>query len=560
MKELIKKLEKNKQIKMLLKSFKKDFESNFEKADDIDEFSMINYRDTIFRKWLFSPLVEDTYMSPYYIFNRIAQSYKKGDYSIAPHIKIIIESNNITFETKWNIYSKDENPVMKDLDKLVEYCDPTIIRRENNSFVIDGGEEFINEISYRSGYYIEYLLDLSLRLNIIKEVKAIGCQCYQLSELYSNYSSLSNEEKINKIIEASIEISNKNLEENCKIKNSNIAVDLLNNDVSYDEYDRYIEEIVRFYEEITKDISKLGTDKEAIEAVEIIEDLAQDNIVNVMATKDFSVFFDINFTMIFGYYLGIINPIYQGPFFIEIFNKVMNVLIREEDALSGLFSLQIAHNLTPFGEKILEKTINKNRENSFKDIPIDIMNNGINFYIENKEDILEEYIGMLEGMNGISNVMDFDFDEDDDYWQDDEMIADLFGEHMSREIVKHLVDFYDYLFINKKLKEKTADKHCENIEFYISNYLNMKSLDDLNRITKDSIHMFMLDWFIPKVATSRSNVKDQLTSLSQYVKFLVDKGIVESKLLQDFKNISKNKENYLDYFDEYIYGDDWNIF
>ena len=167
---------------------------------------------------------------------------------------------------------------------------------------------------------------------------------------------------------------------------------------------------------------------------------------------------------------------------------------------------------------------------------------------------------MLEGMNGISNVMDFDFDEDDDYWQDDEMIADLFGEHMSREIVKHLVDFYDYLFINKKLKEKTADKHCENVEFYISNYLNMKSLDELNRITKDSIHMFMLDWFIPKVATSRSNVKDQITSLSQYVKFLVDKGIVESKLLQDFKNISKNKENYLDYFDEYIYGDDWNIF
>lgn len=560
MKELIKNLEKNKQIKMLLKSFKKDFESNFEKADDIDEFSMINYRDTIFRKWLFSPLVEDTYMSPYYIFNRIAQSYKKGDYSIAPHIKIIIESNNIAFETKWNIYSKDENPVMKDLDKLVEYCDPTIIRRENNSFVIDGGEEFINEISYRSGYYIEYLLDLSLRLNIIKEVKAIGCQYYQLSELYSNYSSLSNEEKINKIIEVSIEISNKNLGESCKIKNSNIAVDLLNNDVSYDEYDKYIEKIVRFYEEITNDISKLGSDKKAIEAGKIIEDLVQDNIANIMATKDFSVFFDINFTMIFGYYLGIINPIYQGAFFIEIFNKVMNVLIREEDVLSGLFSLQIVHNLTPFGEKILEKTINKNRENSFKDIPIDIMNNGINFYIENKEDILEEYIGILEGINGISNVMDFDFDEDDDYWQDDEMIADLFGEHMSREMVKHLVDFYDYLFINKKLKEKTANKHCENIEFYISNYLNMKSLEDLNRITKDSIHMFILDWFIPKVATSRSNVKEQITSLSQYVKFLVDKGIIESKLLQDFKEISKNKENYLDYFDEYIYGDDWDIF
>ena len=48
---------------------------------------------------------------------------------------------------------------------------------------------------------------------------------------------------------------------------------------------------------------------------------------------------------------------------------------------------------------------------------------------------------MLEGLNEISNIMDFDFEEDDDedeYWQDDdEMIADLFGEHMSKEIVKH---------------------------------------------------------------------------------------------------------------------------
>lgn len=562
MEELIKKLDKNKQIKMLLKSFQTEFESNFEKADDINEFSMINYRDTIFRRWLFSPLVEDTYMSPYYIFNRIAQSYKKGDYSIAPHINIIIESSNITFETKWNIYSKDENPVMEDLDKLIEHCNPTIIKRENNRFVIDGGETFINKINYRSGYYIDYLLDLLLRLNIIKEIKSIGCQCYQVSESCSNYNGLSNEEKINKIIEASIEISNKKLEEICKIENADVAKDLLINDISYEEYDKYMEGMVRVYKEINNHINKLKADKEDIS--KIIEELTQEDFINIMADRDFSVFFDINFTMIFGYYLGIINPIYQGPFFIEIFNKTMQVLTREESVLNGLFSLQIAHNLTTFGEKILENTIDKNRENSFKDIPMNIMNNGINFYIENKEDILEEYIGMLEGLNEISNIMDFDFEEDDDedeYWQDDdEIIADLFGEHMSKEIVKHLVDFYDYLFINKKLKEKTANKHCENIEFYISNYLNMRSLDDLNRITKDSMHIFMLEWFIPKVATSRSNVKDQLTSLSQYIKFLVDKGILDKKLLQDFKEISKNKENYLDYFDEYMCGDDWNIF
>lgn len=88
----------------------------------------------------------------------------------------------------------------------------------------------------------------------------------------------------------------------------------------------------------------------------------------------------------------------------------------------------------------------------------------------------------------------------------------------------------------------------------------MRSLEDLNRITKDSMHIFMLDWFIPKVATSASNVRSQLTSLSQYIKFLADKGFVDKSLLQDFKELSKNKENYVDYFDEYIYGDDEDIF
>ena len=128
MKELIKKLEKNKEIQLLLKSFEEEFENNFEIADDIDEFSMITYRDTIFRIWLFSPIVEGTYMSPYYIINIIAQSYKKGDYSIAPHIKIIIKANNINFEITWNIYSKVENPVMDDLNKLVKHCNPTVVK------------------------------------------------------------------------------------------------------------------------------------------------------------------------------------------------------------------------------------------------------------------------------------------------------------------------------------------------------------------------------------------------------------------------------------------------
>ena len=87
----------------------------------------------------------------------------------------------------------------------------------------------------------------------------------------------------------------------------------------------------------------------------------------------------------------------------------------------------------------------------------------------------------------------------------------------------------------------------------------MKGLDDLKKITKDSIHTFMLEWFIPKVATSKSNVKDQIISLKQYVKYLTDKGFINKGLVQEFKEISKNKENYVDYFEEYM-EEDWDLF
>ena len=35
-----------------------------------------------------------------------------------------------------------ENPVMDDLNKLVNHCNPTIVKRESNNFVIDAGEIF----------------------------------------------------------------------------------------------------------------------------------------------------------------------------------------------------------------------------------------------------------------------------------------------------------------------------------------------------------------------------------------------------------------------------------
>lgn len=547
MNNIVKKIEKNKKIQQLLSEFETDFSINYENSNDIEEFIMSNYRDTIFRKWLFSPIVEETYLTPYYIINDIAQNIQKGDYSIAPHINISIENNEVSFITKWIKYSREENPVLEDLDILVKYCNPTLIQREKNKYVIDNGEKIVEEINFRSGYYIEYLIELAIKLDIIKEVKAIGCKCYQLSEGYKEYEKLKNTEKVNKIILKSVDFSNKRLKECCKINNDSIAIELLDNAINSDECNKYMTEIIKYYEAMTNDIEKLNIDKDEIKAIRDIEGLLEDNVANIMAISDFAVFFDINFTNIFGYYLGIINPIYDGLFFVKVFNKVVSKLIQEENVINAIFTLELGHDLTALGEVLLSEVKSNFREKMFKSSNNKMINEAIDYYLYTKEETLEENLGV--------------FGDIDDIWdeEDDEMLKELFGEDMPKAIIEHLIEFYDYLFTHKKLKEKTANKHCENIEVYLKFYLNIKDLLSLDKITKDSIHMFMIDCFIPNVATSKSNVKEELTSLSQYVKFLTDKGLADKSLLQEFKDISQNKDNYVDYFEECM-EDEWDLF
>lgn len=551
MNKLIKKLEKNKNIESLLNEFINDFTRNYEDSDDVEGFIMRNYRDTIFRQWLFSPIVEDTYLTPHYIINNIAQDIEKGDYSIAPHIDISIVNNEVSFKTRWIKYSSEELPVLDDLEILVKYCNPTLIQRENNMFVLDNGQRIIDKINFRSGYYIEYLIELALRLNIIEEIKAIGCKCYKVSEGYYEYENLENTEKVKKILKKSIELSNENLERDCGINNSNIATEFLDNNINCDEFDKYMVKLVKHYENLTNDLKNLDLNKEEMMAIKEIERLTDDDISNIMAAKEFEVFFDINFTNVFGYYLGMIMPIYDNLFFVDVFNKIASKLIQEEAIINLIFPLELGHDLTPFGDKVVNEIKNKLREKIFKNNNSGLINEAVEYYLNTKYDALEEYMGMFEIEDDND---DFDFFDDDD-----EMLAELFGENMSKAIIKHLTDFYDYLFVNRGLKEKTANKHCENVEFYLSNYLNMKELDELNKITKDSLHNFIIEWFIPKVATSRSNVKDEIISLNQYLKFLVVEGFVKKELLDDFKEISKNKDNYLYYFDEYM-DDEWDIF
>ena len=542
MQKLIQQLKNNNKIKILLNEFMKDFEEAYNNEDQNGRMLIKLNKDAIFRKWLFSPIIDESYFTPAYIINKIAQNIKNGDYTVIPHIKTFIDDNKIYFETKWLEYTEIQNPVIEDLDILMNYCKPVITMKKDSATLIDNGEIILDEINFRSAYYLEYLINLSVQLNLVDKMDSINCICYKINSNYESFKKLDDKEKVKLIIKHSILLSDKKIKKEFNIKNMDIKKDLLNNHVEYDTFKKYFSNKTNFYDN-KNTLYDISDDDMPHQVLDYIKNQFDGNFGEVIALREFGIVLDIHFTSVFAYYLGIISPVYVGPFYIQVFIETLKISPDEFYYKQTLFSLEVAHDLSKLGQLVIKeykikcnkKLFNSDEDPDFKDV--------IDYYLEYKDYNKQENMQILHSMfNG-----DFLIDEEEEDDDDDEI---------PKVIADHLEDFHDYL-MKKNLKEKTADMHYGNILFYLHYYLGLKDLNELVNISKSSIHHFLIDWFIPKVASSRTNVSQQITSMNKYLKFLKDKNLIDEDIIKEYKEILNNKENYLSYFEEFMDDDDF---
>lgn len=538
MNNIIERLSLNESINQLLDIFKKDFIRNYNKANEFEKIAMDNFRDSIYRKWLFSPFNDGSFVTPSCIINNFAQIYEKGNYTICPHMNISIENNKVSFQVKWLIYNEVESPVLDDLYILINQCNGNIIVREDEKYLIENGEEILDKLNFRSAYYLMFLIDLGERLGIFKEVKAIRCKNYKI--IPKEFDKLEDNDKIKKIISESIELSNYEIKNELQIKNSKVAIEMLDNSVDGEIYNKYIGEKANQYNSVFNNLSIASIDKNFLDVLKNLEGELGASAQETMAYNDVGIAIDKNFTSVFGYYLGIVNPVYNEMFFIDIFLKLICSVPEQEQILGLLFTLELGHDLSEFGKYMIKDIKGNLRKEIYKSADEKQLKLVTDYYIENKDEILIEELSLF-GDNGL-------FEEGYDEYN-------IFENDLPIEIRNHIVDFYGYLYEVKKLKEKTCNKHCENIEFYMRFCLEIETLENLSDINKESIHLFLLDFFIPKVATSKTSVKEVITSLNQYLKYVEQIGLVNQDLTKECKTLLKEKERYIEYFEECIAED-----
>lgn len=342
-------LNKNKtenNIQTVLNRFKRDFFIEYNNSPMETKILMKKYFQHIYRRWYYSSLVFNNYLSPSNIINKISLQNHTMSSTIFTIAKPIIKNNKIR-DIGFNFYeySVENHPVIKDICLLTSFFTPDREIEENELLPT----KFIQSIKYKFTvpdiFYINYITNLSFELGIIKKLPSINCSraqiCYN-ADFWENDSKL----QFDKIIKASISLSSKKLSKAFPEVSNFFTVDYLNS---------LIKNGVHIENNIESEFFKnLHISLKDIISIIIKEPnkLSKDEFNTLELFNNLGCSIETHFITIFAQYLGIINPvnIFTFIFPIEIQKYIKNNTILNCNPEVILFSPCSLYDLTNFGE------------------------------------------------------------------------------------------------------------------------------------------------------------------------------------------------------------------
>ena len=129
--------------------------------------------------------------------------------------------------------------------------------------------------------------------------------------------------------------------------------------------------------------------------------------------------------------------------------------------------------------------------------------------------------------------------------------VDAVMEKIQKQNEEILSDFEKHL-VESGLTPKTTSKHIDNIDFYINYYLLYDEF-----ASPDKGHYRLDDffsYFFPRKAmwSSANSVKENITSLKKFYKYLNELFLITNDELKDMhSSIKKDKEDWLSLYDEF---------
>ena len=199
-------IKNNAYIEELFLDFINEFKEQYDLLKNKEKKELLKIKDEIFRNWLFSSMINETYITPNYLINSIVQQRFPGNYVILPVLLYDVKDNNLNLHVEFQYCSLEEHPIINDIDMLMNVANPSIIFQNQCEKILTISDSVVKKFTIQSLYYVNYLIQLCQELNIIEEIRAINCKCFQVSGSYIDFKMLSNKEKLKRIFQATINI------------------------------------------------------------------------------------------------------------------------------------------------------------------------------------------------------------------------------------------------------------------------------------------------------------------------------------------------------------------
>ena len=121
-----------------------------------------------------------------------------------------------------------------------------------------------------------------------------------------------------------------------------------------------------------------------------------------------------------------------------------------------------------------------------------------------------------------------------------------------REVNEKILDGFSKWLSDKGLSPKTISSHCNNVDFYINNFLLHEEATDATDGVYE-IDLFLGFWFIKKAMwASKSSIKSNATSIRKFYEYMLEKGMIDEEDYNDLKGkIKNNMQEWLETMDRY---------
>jgi len=248
------------------------------------------------------------------------------------------------------VYSPDDHPVVGDLKTFADILSPDASLTKNGFFTAALEQKIYGALSIKDTFYLEYLFQLSANLGLIKRIPSIHANKIQISGGAREFLALPAREILSAVVNETLNICVRFIKNTDPLTeftvNRYFFESALTKPIPTNEIIRAVYARAGELLEMNADAQDRPSDGEPAPGPEELEQLI------LTSSYIFGILLDKYFFTAFGYYLGIIQPLYTQPY---DFYATIEALDNKNfnDLIPGLYTPCNAYALTRLGAELL---------------------------------------------------------------------------------------------------------------------------------------------------------------------------------------------------------------